>query len=108
MAEKSGLARVMQEIRPMLILLCLTDELKKQQKALFKDEPSNKSEWISALFVQLSGNHDKLMEGAAQTHQLYTTKWLEANTVEELILCLGLPATALDQFTALQNLVVTP
>ena len=107
MAEKSGLAKVLQEIRPMLILLCLTDELKKQQKALLKDEPSNKSEWIASLFGQLSGNHDKLIEGAANIHKQYTTKWLEMNTVEELIGCLGVPASAMEPFLALDKLVVS-
>ena len=97
----TGLARVLKEIRPMLILLCLIEEFKKQQAALLKSEPTTREEMIQQLFAGLSADHVKVNEITGKIHGEYMEKFLEFGAVDEFLAAIGAPAEAIEQFKEL-------
>ena len=98
----------MKEIRPMVILLCLIEEFKKQQVFLLKSLESMKDEeFITKLHEQLCKDHDKINETSAEIYKTYSSKILGMNTIEEFLSFLGAPAEAMQGFAELAKLANT-
>eukprot|EP01022_Parablepharisma_sp_SALTPOND_P028392 TRINITY_DN70896_c0_g1_i1.p1 TRINITY_DN70896_c0_g1~~TRINITY_DN70896_c0_g1_i1.p1 ORF type:complete len:3116 (-),score=321.18 TRINITY_DN70896_c0_g1_i1:2948-12295(-) len=101
-SENTVLARVVHEVRPLLILFCIVEEMKKSQQT---DLLGNfeQTDLLPTLFNKLCSEHQKVLEGVAKIHKVYEEKMLEYKTVKEFLDYLKVPEEAMEMLTALQH-----
>jgi len=105
--EKAGLAKIMKEIRPLLILMVFVELFIKahQITLLSNGELATKEEYIKELYGKLSVDLTKVNEMANNIFNVYNGKVLEFGTVEEFLGMLGAPKETLEQFINLSKII---